>query len=114
MAVRVKFFRDHSDSRKISDAMLLGSAVNHRVLEAGLSLDTIAVWGERKSNGPVVGKLKTTDTMVAPEIRFGNDQPAVLMNGFRAMPGAIDVRPNCWCRHLHWMRCRLRRAIPRY
>jgi hypothetical protein len=48
---RVKFFRDHSDSRKVSDAMLLGSAVNHRLLEAGMSLDTIAVWRERKANG---------------------------------------------------------------
>lgn len=37
--------------RKASDAMKLGSAVNHRVLEQGLALDRIAIWRERKSNG---------------------------------------------------------------
>jgi hypothetical protein len=32
-------------------AMKLGSAVNHRVLEQDMAIDTIAIWRERKSNG---------------------------------------------------------------
>ena len=38
----------------------------------------------RKSRGPVVGRLRTTETMVAPETSEGSNQPAVLMRGLMA------------------------------
>lgn len=34
--------------------------------------------------GPVVGKLNTVATMIDPDTSVGNNQPAVLINGFNA------------------------------
>lgn len=50
--VHMRFYREHG--RKISDAMRLGSAVNHQLLEPGMALDMIAVWRERKSNNTMM------------------------------------------------------------
>ena len=45
-----RFYREHG--RKVSDAMKLGSAVNHQLLEPQNALDgTIAIWDERTANG---------------------------------------------------------------
>ena len=40
---------------------------------------------DSKSNGPVVGKLRTTLVMADPEINPGSIQPTVLMKGFIAI-----------------------------
>lgn len=47
-----RYYSTHG--HKVSDSMKLGSAVNHQLLEQGLSLDTIAIWRERKSNGAMM------------------------------------------------------------
>lgn len=47
-----RYYETHG--HKVTDSMKLGSAVNHQLLEQGLSLDTIAIWKERKSNGAMM------------------------------------------------------------
>ena len=37
-----------------------------------------------RSNGPSVGRFKTTDTMIVHDIRKGKRYPSVLINGFKA------------------------------
>jgi hypothetical protein len=50
---------------------------------------------DSKSNGPVVGKLRTTLVMAEPEIKPGNIQPTVLMKGFIAiLSGYFMTRRN--------------------